>query len=261
MQIFIMRKNKEENKAIHIIKSVAVIVFWLAVWDIVTHFANANLMIPIPNVRQTVLGIVHFSTQSDFWFSVIMSILRISAGFLLALVIGFLCAVLSSYIPLFKALFDPILKTVRAVPVASFIILIYLWISNRYIPIFISFSTVLPIIWAQVESGISKTDKSLVEMARVMGMNDRQIIRKIVLAGVKPYFTTAAATGLGFAWKSGVAAEVICRTKISLGNILWEGKSVVEYEKVFAVTAVIIVISIALEKGIKYLLERRKNYD
>ena len=60
---------------------------------------------------------------------------------------------------------------------------------------------------------------------------------------------TAAVTGLGFAWKSGIAAEVICRTQGSLGDLLWSGKATVSYDEVFALTVVIVLCSALLQRA------------
>ena len=86
-------------------------------------------------------------------------------------------------------------------------------------------------------------------MAAVFGMGRLEILRRITLPEIRPYFTAAVATGLDFAWKSGVAAEIICRTDLSLGNMLWSGKSAVAYDEVFALTLVIVVWSVLLENG------------
>ena len=243
------------------LKNTVVVVFWLLVWQVLASLANRNLIIPIPTFFDTVKTLFLIGGTKEFLLSALMSFLRIGAGFVLAVAAGCVCAVLSAYIPPFRALFEPLLKIIRAVPVASFIMLVFLWLERGTIPTFISFLTVLPIVWANVLEGISKTDKKLIEMASVMGLKKPRIIKKIVIGGVKPYFTTAAATGLGFAWKSGAAAEVICRTGNSLGEILWRGKSDVNYNEVFAVTAVIIILSILLENGIRLILERGNSHD
>ena len=92
-------------------------------------------------------------------------------------------------------------------------------------------------------------------MARVFGMGRREILRRIILPGVRPYFAAAVATGLGFAWKSGVAAEIICRTELSLGSMLWSSKTAVAYDEVFALTLVILLWSVALESVARRLLK------
>ena len=69
-------------------------------------------------------------------------------------------------------------------------------------------------------------------------------------------------SGLGFAWKSAVAAEVICRPDFSIGDRLQVAKLTLETPEVFAWTAVVVVLSLLLEKllnfGLNKLKERKK---
>jgi NitT/TauT family transport system permease protein len=59
-------------------------------------------------------------------------------------------------------------------------------------------------------------------------------------------------TGLGFAWKSGIAAEVICRPAESLGGMLASAKNYLESAEVFAITATVIALSLIIETLFKY---------
>ena len=81
-------------------------------------------------------------------------------------------------------------------------------------------------------------------------------MRHIVLPAVLPPVAAALTTGLGFAWKSGVAAEVICRTGGSVGDMLWASKTSVDYDEVFAITVVIVILSVLLENALKLGLRR-----
>lgn len=53
-------------------------------------------------------------------------------------------------------------------------------------------------------------------------------LREIYFPAVRPYLSAAATTGLGFAWKSCVAAEVIALSKNSVGRALYESKLYLE---------------------------------
>lgn len=241
-----------------LLKNIGAVLFWLIVWQVCAVIANKDLLIAIPTPVAVVKAFISFCTSGEFWYSATLSVVRICLGFFSAVLVGTLCAVISSYSSFFKTLTLPLLQIIRAIPVASFIILVFLWLPKGRIPTFISFLTVFPIIWANVESGINATDRSLLEMAQVFGMKRNATLKEIILPAIKPYFTSAVSTGLGFGWKSGVAAEIICRTQNSLGNMLWVGKSAVEYEEVFALSAVIIVLSVIFEKGISLILRRAK---
>ena len=231
------------------------VVFWLVVWQLGAMIANRGLLIPIPTPIDTLAALWRLGGTGGFWLAVGASALRICLGFVAAVLLGTVCAVLSERWGLFRAASEPLLRLVRAVPVASVTILVFLWLPRERIPGFIAFLTVFPIVWSNVAGGIRHADRGLTEMARVFGMGRWEILRKITLPEIRPYFTTAIATGLGFAWKSGVAAEIICRTHLSLGNMLWSSKSAVAYDEVFALTLVIVVWSVALESGARALLK------
>ena len=55
-------------------------------------------------------------------------------------------------------------------------------------------------------------------------------------------------TGAGFAFKSGVAAEIIASPELSIGRSLQEARIYFETAELLAWTAVIIVLSMIFEK-------------
>jgi len=57
-------------------------------------------------------------------------------------------------------------------------------------------------------------------------------------------------TSFGLAWKAGIAAEVLCTPKASIGKQLYDAKMYLESSDMLAWTAVVIIISIILEKGV-----------
>ena len=76
------------------------------------------------------------------------------------------------------------------------------------------------------------------------------------LPSVRPYFQVALTTGFGFAWKSGIAAEIICTTGHSIGSQIASAKSTLDYAEVFACTAVVVALSLALEWLLKHLIRK-----
>lgn len=241
-------------------KKVAAVLFWLAVWQIAAMLANRSLLLPIPTPLTTAQALGRLAGEGSFYLTVGASLLRICGGFLLALIFGTLCAFLAARWEFFRVLTQPLLQLIRAIPVASFTILVFLWVSREQIPGCISFLTVFPIVWANVESGLTAADRDLTEMAKVFGMKGSRILREITLPGIRPYFSAAAATGLGFAWKSGVAAEVICRTGNSIGDLLWSSKTAVDYDEVFALTLVIVLLSVLLQAAAQAILRGGKRH-
>ena len=236
------------------------ILIWILLWHILGSIANQKLLFKIPLPLDTLTEFLNCVKLPSFWEAVSSSLLHISSGFILAVILGLLCGLLSGNSPIFKTLTAPISRLIRSVPVAAFIILAWLWIPSDVIPSFISFLMVFPIIWLQVETGLLSVDNKLIEMAGVMGMTKTDIVKNIKIPTIMPFFRESVITGLGFAWKSGVAAEVICNPTGSIGALLSNAKSNLEYAKVFAVVLTIIILSLVLENIIKFFW-KEKQYD
>ena len=227
------------------------IVFWVLLWHIAATFANKNLLFKIPLPLDTLREFLVCVKLPEFWGNVGTSLWHIISGFALAVTLGFVCGLLSGSSTFFATLTAPLTRLIRAVPVAAFIILAWLWIPSEVIPAFIAFLMVFPIVWSHVETGLLSVDKRLVEMARVMGMDKKGIIKNITVPAVMPQFRVSCITGLGYAWKSGVAAEVICNPTGSIGAMLSNAKSNLEYARVFAIVLTVVLLSLILENAIK----------
>ncbi len=245
--------NKRVNR---LLVGAAVTVFWVTVWAMLSGNIGEEILLPSPiKVMQTLWAMWCSST---FWNSVAMSLLRILCGFIAAVIAGTLLAILTTRFRALHALLSPLLSIVRAAPVASFIILAYVWIRVQILPAFIAFLMVLPLVWANVSEGIGNTDKKLIETAYVFRLGRWKTFRLVHLPSIRPYFTVACTTGLGFAWKSGIAAEVICTPANSIGKQLYSAKAYLETPEVFAWTVTVVLLSVVLEQVLLQAVKRRK---
>ena len=139
-------------------------------------------------------------------------------------------------------------STVKATPVASFIILALLWIKTSYVPVFISFLMVMPVVWTNICQGIETADKSLLEAAEIFDMSPLKKVKYIYVPNCIPFFKSCAISGIGLAWKVGIAAEVICSPHFAIGSRLYESKIYLETPELFAWTAAVVILSIIIEK-------------
>ncbi|MFR8023128.1 ABC transporter permease [Eisenbergiella massiliensis] len=157
-------------------------------------------------------------------------------------------ASLSAAFRFVRDLLAPAMAAIKAVPVASFIILVLIWVPSRNLSVVISFLMVLPVIYTNVLGGILSTDRKLLEMAQVFRIPLFRRIRYIYLSQLLPYLRTGFSLSLGLCWKAGVAAEVIGIPKGSIGEKLYEAKVYLETPDLFSWTLVIVLISVIFEK-------------
>jgi len=230
------------------------VLIWILIYEAVSIIVGKSLL--VPRIGEIISVLLKLSMEFEFWHAVFFSLLRVSAGFVFAVIIGTILAIFSYFSKAIYNFLYPAISVIRSVPVASFIILVTLWIESGYVPAFISFLMVMPVVWANVTEGMYQTDKKLLEMSEVFEFSIIKKIRMIYIPQIIPYFRTACITGQGLAWKSGIAAEVISRPNFSIGRKVAESKIYLETPELFAWTIMVIILSIGAEKLFKYAFKK-----
>ncbi len=233
-----------------------VFIFWLGIWQVAYIFVASELLLPSP--VHTFRRLFELAQTGDFWLKSLFSLLRITEGFGLGVLAGILLALLTSVFEPARYFISPAMGLVKSTPVASFIILALVWMGKGAVPVFIAFLMVLPVIWSNVSEGIMQTDKDLLEMAKVFKLSKSKKIGKIYVPAVLPYLFAGATTSLGFAWKAGIAAEILSLPLKSIGKELYHSKIYLETTDLFAWSAMVILMSSVLEKLLAHLLNKIK---
>lgn len=138
----------------------------------------------------------------------------------------------------------------KAIPVASFVVLFLIWWSSSVLSIAISFMVVLPNIYLNTVAGIKSTDKQLLEMRRVHKLSAWDVFFYIYRDALRPFWDSAIKLSVGMSWKSGVAAEVIGTPDFSIGEALYMSKIHLDTAGVLAWTIVTVLMSLAFEKAV-----------
>lgn len=224
------------------------VAFWLILWQALSMLVNQEILLASPfSVIRCLTGLI---ATSAFWQSLWFSLLRIVGGFLTGASLGMLLAALSSRFQRLRELLTPFLMLIRAIPVASFVIVALIWVPSKNLSLLISALIVWPIVYAQVLSAIDHEDPKLNEMARVFAIPPLRRMVLIHLPQILPHLQVAAATGMGLAWKSGIAAEVIGIPSGSIGERLYRAKIYLMTPELFAWTLSLIGLSILCEKAL-----------
>ena len=197
---------------------------------------------------------------SSFWKITAISICRILLGVSLAVALGTVLAVLTEKNRWLNMLISPAMTAVQATPVASFTILVLIWLDRDYVPVLICCLMGLPVVWNSVSGGIRMTDIQLLEMAKVYRLSGFQIFRRIYVPSVLPVFRMACSSALGLGWKAGIAAEVLTVPRSSIGRMISESKLYLMTEELFAWTLAVIALSLLLQKLLQRLLRGRAGH-
>ncbi len=229
------------------------VLFWLMLWQLGSMALSQAILLPAPTV---VFGrLAALSMTSAFWRSVAFSFGGIAAGFFLALLFGALLAAAAARFKPVDILLSPLMAVIKASPVASFIILLLLWVPSRGLSTVIAFMMALPIIYTNLCEGLRATDSDMLELAEVFRVPAARRLRYLYLSQLLPYLRSACAVSIGLCWKSGIAAEVIGIPKGSVGERLYEAKIYLDTPDLFAWTVVIVLLSLLFGRLFLALLD------
>lgn len=228
------------------------VLFWLLVWQIGAMVMDQPLLLVSP--LETLQRLAALVLEPVFWRSVAFSVGKIMLGFLLSCLLGVALAALAyRFVPV-RRLLAPLTATIKAVPVASFVILALLWVSSKNLSILISIMIGFPVIYQNTLTGLDSMDSKLLEMAQVFRIPWGKRIGVVYFSQVLPFLRTGLSIAIGLCWKSGIAAEVIGIPSGSVGQQLYNAKVYLETADLFCWTLVIVLLSVLCEKLLALLL-------
>ena len=233
------------------------LLFWVLIWHLGAAALENPLLLPTPlQVLKCLLGLIR---TAAFWKITALSIGRILLGVLGGVGLAVCLAALSCISRWMDALISPVMHTIQATPVASFTILVLIWLNRDFVPVLICGMMVLPVVYQSVCTAIRMTDRQLLEMAKVYRLHPVTVVRRIYMPSVLPIFRSACASAIGLGWKAGIAAEVLTVPRQSIGRMISESKLYLLTEELFAWTLAVVVFSMLLQKGMFFLLKGRNS--
>lgn len=230
------------------IKRAGILFFWLGVWELAARMTDNPILLAGP--LQTAGELRGLLGTAAFYRTILMSFLRIGGGF----AAGFLAALpLAAAAGRFSVLEEwtaPVMRLLKAVPVASFVVLLLIWWGSSSLAAAVSFLVVLPVVYISVLEGLKNSDRELAEMGRVFCLPFASRFFYLYRPGLRPYLQSSLKTALGLAWKAGVAAEVIGTPDFSVGGQLYLSKLYLDTAGVFAWTAAVLLLSFLFERAV-----------
>lgn len=242
-----------------IIKIICVATFWLLVWEAAYRLAiifNPNMQLLLPGPFLVFKKWCEIAFTFEFLKAELLTLARIFVGFFASVFLGMLLGFLTHISKVAYLLISPVLKIIRSVPVVAIIVLLYIFVKSNIMPTLIVGLMVVPIIWQTVNDGLDNTDVKLLEFAKVYQFSYIKTLFSIKLPAILPNFISSCANALGLAWKSGIAAEVLCKTNNSLGILISDSKTSWDYDVTYAVTLNVVLLSIIIEFLLKFIVSK-----
>ena len=208
----------------------AILLFWhLATTyklDLYVRFTN------IPTPMEVLSKVIEVNQSPKFVKNVGMSLQRIFIGFAIATALGVALGLLIGRYRVMRDLLFPAMEVFRPIPAIAWVpISIMLWPDNEVSIVFITFIGAFFPILLNTVSGVQAVDSVLLRASQCLGAKERQILWYVVLPGAAPQIFTGLAVGMGVAWVSLIAAEMISG-QFGIGYFTWEAYSLISYPEI-----------------------------
>ena len=221
--------NRNGLRAV-LIGAISLALFLLA-WHLLTEnrvvFFVRFTNVPSPSaVYESLTRAMHDST---FFMHVVLSCRRILFGFSLAALIAVPLGLVMGRFRLAHEILFPVMEVLRPIPAIAWVpMAIMLWPTNEQSIIYITFlGSFFPIL-VNTLHGMSLVDPVLVRAAQCLGAREISIFREVYFPASLPHIFTGLTVGMGVAWVSLIAAEMISG-QFGIGYFTWEAYSLVQY--------------------------------
>ncbi|MES2194035.1 MAG: ABC transporter permease [Pseudomonadota bacterium] len=183
----------------------------------------------VPTPAEVLQQATQVGLSNKFLYNIAISVRRILTGFAIAIAIGVPLGLMIGKYGRVRDLFMPVVEILRPIPAIAWVPMsIMLWPNNEAAIVFITFiGAFFPILLNTIH-GVHSLDGVLVRAGRCLGANEPQLFWNVILPGSLPHIFTGLAVGMGVAWVSLIAAEMISG-QYGVGYFTWEAYSLVDY--------------------------------
>ncbi|HPR33947.1 MAG TPA: ABC transporter permease [Prolixibacteraceae bacterium] len=234
--------------------SAAAVVVLLLIWKLLAVCFDSGFVVPHP--EKTLLMVGKLFVDKDFASIIGSTVFRGMLGFACSFVLGMALGIVAGISPGFQAFLNPILVTIRSVPVISLILLALIWLSPGSVPVFIAMLTMFPFICTNVIEGIKSVDPDLIGMARFYKIHPGRIVREVYIPAILPFIISGTSSAMGIGWRAIIIGEVLSQPTYGIGTMMQSAQTFLNVEAVIAWTLIAVVISTLFEWLIRWTEKR-----
>lgn len=188
--------------------------------------------------------------DSKMFFHITSSLKRVIVGFSISIICGISLAFLVGLNKSVRFYLMPLISLLKPIPPIAWIPITILWFGlgngpSYFITMIASF---FPIFFNTL-SGIEDIDSRYLDVARCFGAGKKQIFKEILFPYTLPFIFTGLRIGLGVAWMSVIAAEIVSANS-GLGYTIEIAQQMLRVDNVIVGMIAIGICGIVLERVI-----------
>ena len=231
------------------------LILLLIFWEFCVQFFQVNARV-FPSIEAVFNAGLEAVNDGSIFNHIAASLGRVAVGTLLAVVVSIPLGVAMGLNPIVSDFLSPLFRFFSVLAGIAWIPIATLWFGYGFGAItFVIFNAVFFVVTYNTLLGVASIPMPLRNAAASLGANGWTLLTQVILPGALPNIVTGIRTGLGFAWRGLIAAEMIA-TNVGLGYMLFLARDFYKTEVIVLGMIIIGLIWLAIDRLILAPVER-----
>ena len=227
----------------------------LIFWEFCVQFFQVNARV-FPSIEAVFNAGAEAVNDGSIFNHIAASLGRVAVGTLLAVLVSIPLGVAMGLNPIVSDFLSPLFRFFSVLAGIAWIPKATLWFGYGFGAItFVIFNAVFFVVTYNTLLGVASIPMPLRNAAASLGANGWTLLTQVILPGALPNIVTGIRTGLGFAWRGLIAAEMIA-TNVGLGYMLFLARDFYKTEVIVLGMIIIGLIWLAIDRLILAPVER-----
>ncbi len=221
------------------------------IWQLAALYVNSALLLPYPIIATQAL--IRSLTDPEIITNLAITMRRVVIGFSYATLIAVPLGYLMGYSKVCMRLLDPVVSSLRQIPIMSWVPLTITWFGLGDGPtlFLIAFSGIFPIIINTI-AGVQGISKDYYNAARSMGAGTWSILAHVIFPGSLPDILTGMRIALSSGWMSVICAEFIATTS-GFGHSMVKAGALMHTDEIIALMFMAAMVGYCLDRLLQRL--------
>lgn len=236
------RRSTDRRARLRILNAVS-IVGGIGIW-----WAMSLAGFQFPTPPEVVTRAVELWQDGILQRDVLASLGRVLTGFLAGSAVAIPVGFLMGWYTVARGLFEPWIQFFRTIPPLALLPLVLVLMGIGELPkVFVIFLAAFLACVISTYQGVVGVDKTLINAARVLGAKDGRIFVRVVVPASTPFILVGMRVGLGSAWATLVAAELLA-AQAGLGYRMQQAQLYYDLATIFVGIVAIGVLGLVMDR-------------
>jgi len=196
------------------------------------------------------------SGNADIYLHLGTTLLETVLAFGIGTVLGLACGLWLALAPTASAILDPYIKAANSMPRVILAPIFSLWLGlGIWSKVALAVTLVFFIVFFNVYQGVKEVSPVVLANARMLGANQRQLLRTVYLPSATSWVFSSLHTSVGLAFVGAVVGEYLGSAR-GVGYLILQAEGTFDVNTVFAGIVVLTAFALVLD-GIVGRLEKR----